>query len=134
MTIIKKAKTRIAPMITHLVNCIIISCTFPDILKITKIIPTHKPGKPIYDIESFRPLNNLCTVEKIIEEYFMTHLESHFEKNNVINKYHHGGRKKHSTTTALINILNTINIQHDKNNIVCVLITDLSKAFNTIEH
>ena len=104
-----------APIITHLTNAIITICTFPDTLKITKIIPTHKSGKPIFDIESFRPLNNLCTVEKIIEEYAKFHFDKYLIKKKIINKYHHGGGKGHSTTTTLTTILNTIHKKFESN-------------------
>merc|ERR1712240_271733 len=52
-----------------------------------------KKGKPIYEIGSYRPLNNLSTIKKIIEEYFITHLEPFLTKNKIIHDNHHGGRK-----------------------------------------
>ena len=120
-------------MITHSRNCIILTSTFPSIPKLTKIIPTYKSGKPLYDIESFRPLNNLCPIEQIIEEYIKIHLDKHLDQNNIINKCHHGGGKDHSTTTALTSILNTIYTKYEQDNVVCVLITDLSKAYDTCD-
>ena len=44
------------------------------------------------------------------------------------------GGKDHSTTTALTSILNTIHVKYEQDNVVCVLITDLSKAYDTCDH
>merc|ERR1712243_427621 len=75
MKMIKKTTKIMAPLITHLIKQIILGRKFPSIFKIDRITPKLKNGKPIYDIGSYRPLNNLCTIEKIIEEYFITYLE-----------------------------------------------------------
>lgn len=88
-------------MINHLITHIILEKKFPQILKISRITPGHKTGKPIYDIESFRPI----TIEKIIEDYIKLHFEMFLEENKIINPNHHGGRKDFSTTTALTQIL-----------------------------
>ena len=83
---------------------------------------------------SYRPINNLCTIEKIIEEYFIGHLNTFLTDNNIINNNHHSGRKGHSTITACNQILNTTHINYEKDQIICILITDKSKAYDTIDH
>merc|ERR1712115_368012 len=105
MKMLKKTVDTMAPLITHLTTQIIIKQKFPQIFKIDRVTPKHKKGKPIYSIGSFRPLNNLCTIEKIIEEYIIGHLELFLSSNNTINKSHHGGRKGHSTIKALNQII-----------------------------
>ena len=47
---------------------------------------------------------------------------------------HHGGRKGHGTDTALSLILNYLYINKENDNISCVLQTDLSAAYDTIDH
>merc|ERR1712240_219430 len=134
MDILKKIIDIMAPIITHLTTHIILKRTFPDTFKIDKRAPQHKAGKPIYDMGSYRPINNLCTIEKIIEEYFIIHLDAFLIENKIINENHHGGRKGHSTISALNHILNTTHINYEKNKINCILITDMSKAYDTIDH
>merc|ERR1712240_374078 len=121
-------------LITHLTKQIIIKQKFPQIFKLDRITPKPKQGKPIYEIGSYRPLNNLYTIEKVIEEYFIIHLEAYLLKNKIINKNHHGGRKGHSTITALNQILTNATICKERDKIVGFLITDMSKAFDTIDH
>merc|ERR1712208_140427 len=112
MKMLKKTVDTMAPLITHLTTQVILNKKFPQILKIDRITPKHKQGKPIYKIGSFRPLNNLCTIEKIIEEYIIGHLELFLSSNKIINKNHLGGREGHSTITALNQIIDKIAIQY----------------------
>ena len=79
-------------------------------------------------------MNNLCTIEKVIEQYILGHLELHLINNNVLHNNHHGGRKGHSTITALNQIFDIIGKNYEQNNIVGVIITDLSKAYDTVDH
>ena len=71
MKMLKKTVDIIAPLIIHLNTQIILNRKFPQIFQIDRITPKHKKGKPIYNIGSFRPLNNLCTIEKVVEEYII---------------------------------------------------------------
>ena len=131
MNMLRETIDIMAPLITHLITYIILKETFPNIFKIDRITPKHKLDKPIYEIGSYRPLNNLCTIEKVVEEYFIIHLEKFLINNKIINKNHHGGWKGHSTITALNQILN---IASTNDKITGILITDLSKAYDTIDH
>merc|ERR1712115_516970 len=115
MNMLRKTVDIMAPIITHLITHIILKEIFPAKFKIDKITPKHKAGKPIYDIGSYRPLNNLCTIEKVIEEYIIGHLEIFLHTNKIINKNHHGGRKGHSTITALNQIVNKATINYENN-------------------
>ena len=72
---LKKMESRITPLMTHLVNSIIKKEKFPQIMKITRIVPILKKGKDVLDIDSYRPINNLMCLEKLIEEYFKTKME-----------------------------------------------------------
>ena len=134
MNMIKKTIVIMAPLIKHLTTQIILKKKFPQTFKIDGISPKHKKGKPIYEIGSYRPINNLCTIEKIIEEYIIGHLDTFLIDNKIINNNHHGGRKGHSTITALNQIINTSHINYKKDQINCILITDMSKAYDTIDH
>ena len=58
---------------------------------------------------------------------------SFLELHNVINQDHHGSRKDHSTTTALAAINNSINIHYHNSNLISIIQTDLSAAFNMVD-
>ena len=70
MKLIKKLSPNIIPHIVKLINVIITTKKYPKILKISRITPTLKPDKLLTMIDSYRPINNLPAIEKIIEQYF----------------------------------------------------------------
>ena len=132
--IYKMINSRISPHITHLINSIINTGVYPKILKIYRITPIKKLDKPDDDIDSYRPINNLATLEKIVEQHIKMHLESYLCTNNIILKYHHGSRKFHGTNTAITHITNEINTDYENNLITATVATDLSAAFDTIDN
>ena len=132
--IIKKCGNTIIPHITHLINSIIRKGIFPEIFKISRIFPISKNGKPKEMISSFRPLNNLVCLEKIIEHYFKEQLEAYFEGNHFLSLEHHGGRYGYSTLTALTKIHNEIYKNKEKNKLTGLITTDLTAAFDTVDH
>ena len=58
----------------------------------------------------------------------------HFDINNVIVKNHHGSLKKHSTLTALASINHNLTIKYHNNKFTALIQTDLSSAFDTVDH
>ena len=96
---------------------------------------THllKPDKDLFNIDSNRPINNLCTLDKIIEEYIKTHLQDHLSINDLIGMNHHGSRKWHGTNTIIANITYECNVRYQYDTYTAVLQTDLSAAFDTVD-
>ena len=70
----------IAPHLMWLVNNSIQQGIVPDILKVSRILPISKPGKDINNIESYRPINNLPVVEKILETHVLKYFNIFLEK------------------------------------------------------
>ena len=85
MNVLKKISKQISPHLTHLINRIIITATFPSTFKISKITPQLKPEKNPYIIDSYRPIHNMASLEKVVEHYIKQQLTSHFEHNKIIN-------------------------------------------------
>ena len=134
MNIIKKLDNYIIPQIHVMINSVIRSGIFPDIFKTTRIIPVSKPGKPLDDIDSYRPINNLCTLEKIIEAWISKCLVEWTNANGIISGFQHGGRQGYSTLTAIANIQNSIDENLYSHQFNVLFTTDLSAAFDTIDH
>ena len=57
-----------------------------------------------------------------------------FTINNTININHHGGLKKHSTKTAITQIYSKIIQNKETNKSTLLLCTDLSAAYDTVDH
>ena len=54
--------------------------------------------------------------------------------NNVILSNHHGSLQHHSTTTVLASINHHLNTHYHNNNTTALIQTDLSAAFDTVDH
>ena len=74
----------IAPVIikslTLLINQVLDTGTFPDKLKIAKVIPIYKKGDPSL-FENYRPVSLFPAISKVLEKIIALQLSSYFEKN-----------------------------------------------------
>jgi len=106
---------------------------FPKVFKLSQITPLCKPGKNPLLISSYRPINNLPFLEKLFEQYLLDNFLLFLNINNVINDGHHGGRKGHSTITAMTQITNQLTQNWDNNLITATLTTNIMAAFDTVD-
>ena len=118
----------------HLLNLSQCSGIFPEVCKMTKIIPIVKAGKDPLLPSSFRPVSNISTIGKLIEKGVMNQVEHHLATHNLTNKDQHGGRKAHSTTTCLTEILEDAKGAQEKKNYVALVAVDLTAAYEMVNH
>ena len=86
------------------------------------------------ELSSYRPINNLNVIDKIVESHLKQQIVDFITKNNVLDKNMHGSRKNHSVITAKIELDETINLHKDAGDKVAVLSTDLTAAYDTVDH
>ena len=132
--VMKKLGWSIVPQLCHMINTVIHTSTFPDIFKTTRIIPVSKPGKPTDSIDSFRPINNLPTLEKLLEQWIKRSLVDWLKGENIISGDHHGGRQGFSTLTAISSIQQQINKNLQNKNYNILLTTDIKAGFDCVDH
>ena len=131
---LKKLKNVIAPKITHLFNAINKYKHFPTYFKLSKILPLLKHGKNSLLPDSFRPINNLPVLEKLWEEYVLMFLLPFIIEDEVIHPNHHGGLKYHSLDTLMTAVQIAQGTNFDNGFISVIISTDLSVAFDTVDH
>ena len=131
--LIKDAKYTIAGPLTKLVNLSYKKSTFPSSMKIAVIKALHKKNCT-EDISNYRPLSILSVLSKIFERSATDQIVKYLEENGLLNSTQHAYRKKHSTTTCLMEAIDYINEQRDKGKIVGLASLDLSKAFDSVNH
>ena len=130
---LKSLNPSISTPIANLVNQCIESGTFPDKLKIAKVIPLHKKdAKDTFD--NYRPISILPSVSKIFERVIFNQIHAYFHKNNLYYNHQHGFRENHSCDTASTELIDMIINDIDKCDIPIGVFLDLSKAFDTINH
>jgi len=122
----------IATPLCHIFNSIVTTCKFPDIWKLSTIVPLPKT-KPA-SIEKLRPISLLPNVSKIFEKLLLERILGHFTKNIKHDQY--GFMPKSSTTACLINIQNCATKYLDMKNIIATTFIsfDLRRAFDSLPH
>ena len=130
---LKEGAPVLASPITDLVNLSISLSLFPDDCKIAKLKPLYKKEaktKP----KNYRPISLLPLLSKIIERIIHNQTQEFLDKNNILYKYQSGFRKHHSTDTCLSYLTDKVKIGFEEGLLTVMVLIDLQKAFDTIDH
>ena len=132
-SILKQCLDTYIDPLTYLINLSINQGIFPDELKIAKVLPIYKSDDK-HLIQNYRPISVLPFFSKIFEKIILNHLENFIESNNILYDNQFGFRKNHSTTHAIITLVEKVSKALDTGKIVVGVYLDLKKAFDTIDH
>ena len=130
---LKDGSSEIREVITYLINLSITTNVFPDEFKFAKVKPLYKKNDKT-EVENFRPVSILSTLSKILEKSVYVQLEKYLSDNNILYSYQSGFRKGHSTDTCLINLYDYIHCGLSEGDFVGMVLLDLQKAFDTVNH
>ena len=131
--LLKVIAPAIIKQLTMLINHVLNTGTFPDKLKIVKVIPIFKKGDPSL-FENYRPISLFPAISKVLEKIIALQLSSYFETNKLLFDNQYGFRPKHSTEHAALELIDRIINKMDTHEIPLHIFIDLSKAFDTIDH
>ena len=105
--------------------------TFSEILKYADITPLYKKGKK--DIKgNYRPVSIFPNLSKIFEKCMFEQMPQFFE--NIFLKYQCGFQKGFRTQQCLLAMLEKWKRSVDNSKMFGALLTDLSKAFDCLDH
>ena len=107
--------------------------TFPTKMKIAKVTPIHKKGKMTY-VNNYRPISVLPIFSKILEKCIYKRLIEFLDKHQIVLKNQFGFRRRHSTTTAILDLIDKINRALNDKEYALTVFIDLTKAFDVINH
>ena len=79
----------------------------PRSLKVSKLIPVFKKGSR-YIPGNYRPISLVNVFNKILDKIMFKGLLDFLDRSYVLSKYQFGFRKDHSTTLAIIEIIENI--------------------------
>jgi len=105
----------------------------PTKLKLAKIIPVYKKGA-LTSACNYRPISLLSIFDKIFEKLVCIRLLKFLNKYNTIYEFQFGFRKQHSTSLALLDVVDGIYKSLNDGNFVAGMYFDLQKAFDTVDH
>ena len=106
---------------------------FPSKLKIAKVTPIFKNGCR-YTASNYRPISVLSPFSKIFEKIIYNRLNSYFSNHNILTNEQFGFRVKHSTSHVICDVINKLHNSCDNKKFTCLILLDLSKAFDTVNH
>ena len=119
--------------ISDLCNLSIISEKFPDPCKVAKLKPLYKKGS-VTDPCNYRPKSLLPLISKVIEKVIHNQTSTFLNLKNLLYNYQSGFRKKHSTDFCLSYLNDNILKGFDRGMMTGMILIDLQKAFDTIDH
>ena len=113
-------------------NCIDLH-DLPNEWKFSIITPKFKSGSPSLP-SNYRPIALTCTCCKILETIIAEELTDFLMSHNLITKSQHGFLKRHSTSTNLIESLNSWTLSLSNHKSVTVAYVDFQRAFDSISY
>ncbi len=109
------------------------SSELPEIWRSAIITPVFKKGS-VHEVNNYRPISLTCVACKIMEGLITDVLLAHLMAHKLITKDQHGFLKRRSTTTHLLDSLNSWTLALDAGVPTDVIYFDYKKAFDSVVH
>ena len=119
--------------LTHIVNLSLSSHIVPKEFKQARVKPLFKKNNRS-DVGNYRPVSILNICSKILEKAVYFQVEKYLTDNNLLYNLQSGFRGKHSTDTCLTNLTDCIRQEISRGNFTGMILIDLQKAFDTVDH
>lgn len=119
--------------LTHIINLTIYHGEIPKDLKTARVVPLHKK-KSKTEVGNYRPVSVLTVVSKVLERVIYNQVQDYLQQKELLYDYQSGFRPSFSTDTCLIHLTDHIKNQIDKGNYTGMVLLDLQKAFDTVDH
>ena len=132
-SIMKRCSEHFITPLVYLINTSLRQGIFPKELKVAKIIPIYKSDNEQL-IENYRPISVLPYFSKIYEKIVSLHVTDFLENDNILYDKQFGFRRYHSTSHAIITLVDKVSKALDSGKFVVGVFLDLKKAFDTVDH
>ena len=119
--------------ITQICNLSINKSSFPNSYKVEKLKPIYKKGSKT-DMKNYRPISLLPLISKILEKVIHDQTQTYLSENDILYNYQSGFRKSYSTDHCLAYLADLISRGFDQGLYRGMILIDLQKAFDTIDH
>lgn len=132
LSLIRECLDVLMPTLVSLVNDSFDQGEFPDILKLSKLVPVPKKGK-LTKAENYRPICVVSSFSRIIEKVAYVKLNGFLTRFGVLSASQHGFRSGLSTETALISFAQYVTDLIDQRKYTVGVFLDFSRAFDTLD-
>ena len=134
MTLLKLMVDVVTPVITCIINMSLLSGEFYKSLKVAHLKPLIKKMGLDLVFKSFCPVSDLSYISKLVERFAANQLVDHVTQNGLSEKFQLVYRASHSTETALTHFRNDILLNMDNQKSTCLVLLNLSAAFDMLDH
>ena len=131
--LLKDAGPSMASNLSILFNISLKEGIFPQLLKVSKVIPIYKAESKLL-ASNYRPISLLPIIGKLFEKIIFSRLTSFIKKYNLLYSRQYGFQNGKSTEHAVIDIQENILNSLENKKIPCCLLLDFAKAFDTVNH
>ena len=123
----------LARSISQLCNLSIKLNSFPRSCKTDKVKPLFEKGSKT-DPQNYRPISLHLLLSKIVERIVHDQTEEFLSKSKLFCRFQSGFQKSYSTDNCLGHLIDKINTGFEKGLFTGMILIDLQKAFDTIDH
>ena len=130
---LRDAAVSIAPVVAHITNLSIKQGHVPQDFKLARVVPLYKKGSKL-DPGNYRPVSILCAISKVIERLVYEQINTYLSNHKLMFEFQSGFRRSHSTDTCLLYMTDYIRREVDVGKYCGMVMLDLQKAFDTVNH
>src|SRR6185437_10598778 len=131
--LLKSILTSILDPLVYLINLSMDKGIYPDILKISQIVPIFKSGDCLQCC-NYGPISILSAFNKVYEKLLYSRIVKFLEKFNLLSNCQFGFRAAKSTEHALLDVVSEIREALNNGEYCAGFFLDLSRAFDIIDH
>ncbi len=131
--LLKENPHQLAEPITHTINLSFQNAKVPQQFKLAKVIPIFKKNDKI-NSDNYGLISFLSTINKRMENIMYKRLITFLNTHNILYNYQFGFRENHSTSLALIEIVDNILKDMEEGKLVAGIFLYRSKALDTNDH
>ena len=131
--ILKSAIKVLVFPLTHLFNCLFKLDMFPDCLKVSKVLAVYKSGEKS-EVYNYRPIFILSSISKVLKKLIHIRSSTFLNKHSILLPTQYGLRANHSTIHALLDVITSSYDNINNSKFTALLLLDLRKAFDTVNH
>ena len=132
MKLIRAVAQEISVPLCHIFNLSFSQGIFPDSQKISKSIPIHKGGDST-SLDNFRLVSIISHFSKIQERILYDRLFAFLDRQNFFFIRQFGFRPKHSTSHAILNLVNQVTASLVSGKMALAVLLDIRKCFDLID-
>ena len=130
---LKNGANQISSAIAHIITLSLYSGRIPNNMKTARVVPLYKK-KSKSEPANYRPVSILTVMPKILEKTVHKQLENYLRSEKLLYDYQSGFRNSYFTDSCLTHLTDQIRFDMDKGNYTGIVMIDLQKAFDTVDH